>query len=479
MYNPIRKYQQGGQADPEQLMQQIAQMLQQQIPPQQIMQQLQKMGIQPEQAQQMIQQVAQSIQQAPEQPQMQQGGSIVDFLANKGQKFDFASRKELAKNMGVSDYKGTAEQNLRLLSYLDDSPFNTPQLPKEFNQFVESSKKNPQSNYEYKSFNSPSQINQTASPNLENSNAMVIGAAGAGAALGAGAYGLNELQNFLTNSPEYIKGFQKNKNYQEAEEALISKAFKNSKYKPRFIINSEGKPLLKGMVEASMFNTPSRISVVQPNQFSPVIKQGNVSVQLPKNYQKATSVYSEIPSAVEAAQTISNPYTTVQLPKGVAIPENISKLKQGWNAAKEVLAGSKFLKNAKNLLRFEEGGEFNYDYNPYLSKYNEDDQIMMQQGGKINYADFPPERTIVKREELYKGANPNILVYQDTYGNGRKDITYQDRKTGKMMSNPWATNKDSSINRSVTGSLDLQNPKFVPIQSVSKMKKGGMKKWSY
>jgi hypothetical protein len=104
---------------------------------------------------------------------------------------------------------------------------------------------------------------------------------------------------------------------------------------------------------------------------------------------------------------------------------------------------------------------------------------MMQQGGKINYADFPPERTIIKREELYKGANPNILVYQDTYGDGRKDITYQDRKTGRMMSNPWATNKDSSINRSVTGSLDLQNPKFTPIQSVSKMKKGGMKKWSY
>lgn len=77
MYNPIRKYQQGGEANPEQLMQQIAQMLQQQIPPQQIMQQLQKMGIQPEQAQQLIQQVVQSMQQeAPEQgqPQMKQGG---------------------------------------------------------------------------------------------------------------------------------------------------------------------------------------------------------------------------------------------------------------------------------------------------------------------------------------------------------------------------------------------------------------------
>lgn len=208
MYSPIRKYQQGGEANPEQLMQQIAQMLQQQMSPQQIMEQLQQMGIQPQQAQQMIQQVAQSMQQAPEQPQMQQGG-----------------------------------------------------------------------------------------------------------------------------------------------------------YNP-YLLDDDSTMMMKGGMH--------------------------------------------------------------KMPNGI------------------------MMKNS-----------------------------MMQSGGKINYADFPPERTIMKREELYKGANPNIIVYQDTYGDGRKDITYQDKKTGKMMSNPWATNKDSSINRSVTGSLDLQNPKFVPMQSVSKMKKGGMKKWSY
>lgn len=58
-----------GQPDPQQLMQEIAQMLQQGAQPEQIMQQLVQMGIPEEQAQQMIQQVMQQMQGGQGQPQ--------------------------------------------------------------------------------------------------------------------------------------------------------------------------------------------------------------------------------------------------------------------------------------------------------------------------------------------------------------------------------------------------------------------------
>ena len=71
---------------------------------------------------------------------MQQGGSLVDFLAKKGQNFDMTSRKELAERMGISNYKGTAQQNQMLLSYLDNNPFSKSMTSPGFNQFIQASK---------------------------------------------------------------------------------------------------------------------------------------------------------------------------------------------------------------------------------------------------------------------------------------------------------------------------------------------------
>lgn len=147
--------------------------------------------------------------------------------------------------------------------------------------------------------------------------------------------------------------------------------------------------------------------------------------------------------------------------------------------------------------QMQQGGDFDVDNtNPYLSDNDGDNQMMkggshkmpngmmmknsmMQSGGKINYADFTPQRTIEKREELYKGANPDFIVYQDTYGDGRKDVTYQNRKTGQLMTNPWKTDMNKVVDPMATGSLDINKSMFKPVQSISKMKKGGMKKWSY
>ena len=44
--------------------------------------------------------------------------SIIDYLDSKGQPSDFESRKILAQKMQISDYRGTASQNLSLLSAL-------------------------------------------------------------------------------------------------------------------------------------------------------------------------------------------------------------------------------------------------------------------------------------------------------------------------------------------------------------------------
>ena len=44
--------------------------------------------------------------------------SIIDYLDSKGQPSDFESRKILAQKMGISDYRGTASQNLSMLSAL-------------------------------------------------------------------------------------------------------------------------------------------------------------------------------------------------------------------------------------------------------------------------------------------------------------------------------------------------------------------------
>lgn len=50
-----------------------------------------------------------------------QGHSIVDFLQSYGYGSDFASRKAFAEALGITGYKGTAAQNLKLLSALKDN----------------------------------------------------------------------------------------------------------------------------------------------------------------------------------------------------------------------------------------------------------------------------------------------------------------------------------------------------------------------
>ena len=47
-----------------------------------------------------------------------QNGSVVDYLKKVGQKSDFASRKALAKEMGIKNYSGTESQNMNLLKQL-------------------------------------------------------------------------------------------------------------------------------------------------------------------------------------------------------------------------------------------------------------------------------------------------------------------------------------------------------------------------
>lgn len=46
------------------------------------------------------------------------GYSIVDYLKSIGQASDFASRKKLAEQLGIKDYRGTADQNLKMLDML-------------------------------------------------------------------------------------------------------------------------------------------------------------------------------------------------------------------------------------------------------------------------------------------------------------------------------------------------------------------------
>jgi len=50
------------------------------------------------------------------------GVSIVDFLSAQGKPADFASRKELAAAMGISNYRGTASQNTQMMQMLQQNP---------------------------------------------------------------------------------------------------------------------------------------------------------------------------------------------------------------------------------------------------------------------------------------------------------------------------------------------------------------------
>jgi len=51
-----------------------------------------------------------------------EGVSIVDFLAKQGLPYDYSSRIQLAKTLGVPNYRGTASQNLHILSALQSNP---------------------------------------------------------------------------------------------------------------------------------------------------------------------------------------------------------------------------------------------------------------------------------------------------------------------------------------------------------------------
>jgi hypothetical protein len=48
--------------------------------------------------------------------------SIVDYLKSQGVMSDFDSRKHIATKYGITDYTGTAEQNIYLLGLLHGSP---------------------------------------------------------------------------------------------------------------------------------------------------------------------------------------------------------------------------------------------------------------------------------------------------------------------------------------------------------------------
>jgi hypothetical protein len=51
-----------------------------------------------------------------------EGVSVVDFLSAQGKASDYASRKELAKSLGIEGYRGTADQNLKLIDMIKDNP---------------------------------------------------------------------------------------------------------------------------------------------------------------------------------------------------------------------------------------------------------------------------------------------------------------------------------------------------------------------
>ncbi len=55
--------------------------------------------------------------------------SVVDFLHEKGESYDFETRSNLAAQYGIDGYKGTADQNIKLLGYLQGD-LNQPQPKK-------------------------------------------------------------------------------------------------------------------------------------------------------------------------------------------------------------------------------------------------------------------------------------------------------------------------------------------------------------
>ena len=52
--------------------------------------------------------------------------SIVDYLKSQGKDSSFSYRSQLAKQYGITNYKGTAEQNTKLLNYIQSANKNNP-----------------------------------------------------------------------------------------------------------------------------------------------------------------------------------------------------------------------------------------------------------------------------------------------------------------------------------------------------------------
>lgn len=72
---------------------------------------------------------------------------------------------------------------------------------------------------------------------------------------------------------------------------------------------------------------------------------------------------------------------------------------------------------------------------------------------KIDYSQFPPDRTVQQRKPMY--TNDGTTVYQDTYGDGRKDVSYEDKKTGQFTARPWLIDNQGKIDYKTKGSLDM------------------------
>ena len=57
------------------------------------------------------------------------GSSIVDYLKSVGADSSYAARAKYAANYGISNYQGTAEQNLQLLNLMKSSGGATAPAP--------------------------------------------------------------------------------------------------------------------------------------------------------------------------------------------------------------------------------------------------------------------------------------------------------------------------------------------------------------
>lgn len=82
-------------------------------------------------------------------------GSVVDYLADKNQDFSYSHRKEIAKELGIENYRGTAEQNLKMLSMLKQASQPKEETEEVEQTDVQPSNVNPFVSFDNYSFNKP------------------------------------------------------------------------------------------------------------------------------------------------------------------------------------------------------------------------------------------------------------------------------------------------------------------------------------